>query len=192
MTYKTTATTASASQERPACSWSRRTADFATAPTWRSSWCTRRRRDTPTLYKTNSLGYRNREIGPKEGERILFLGDSITLGLAVNEPYTYVRQVETLARADGLSWETINAGVDGLGTNGELAVLSETGLSVSPDVVVLGFYHNDFLESPGIYLTRACQGFSTGASWRTNWRTSRFGSCTCPRRSARGATRRRC
>jgi lysophospholipase L1-like esterase len=109
-------------------------------------------RDTPTLYKTNSLGYRNREIGPKEGERILFLGDSITLGLAVNEPYTYVRQVETLARADGLSWETINAGVDGLGTNGELAVLSETGLSVSPDVVVLGFYHNDFLESPGIYL----------------------------------------
>ena len=33
-------------------------------------------------------------------------------------------------------------------------MLSETGLSVSPDVVVLGFYLNDFLESPGIYLTR--------------------------------------
>ena len=25
--------------------------------------------DTPTLYKTNSLGYRNPEIGPKRGER---------------------------------------------------------------------------------------------------------------------------
>ena len=83
----------------------------------------------------------------------------------MNEPYTYVRQVETLARADGLSWETINAGVDGLGTNGELAVLSETGLSVSPDVVVLGFYHNEFLESPGIS-SRGCQGLSTGVAWR--------------------------
>jgi hypothetical protein len=31
-------------------------------------------RDTPTFYKTNSLGYRNREIGPRSGERILFLG----------------------------------------------------------------------------------------------------------------------
>ena len=110
--------------------------------------------DTPTLYKTNSLGYRNRELGPKHGERILFLGDSITLGLALNEPDTFVRQVEDRARADGLDWETINAGVNGLGTNGELAVLTETGLSVSPDVVVLGFYLNDFLESPGIYLTR--------------------------------------
>jgi lysophospholipase L1-like esterase len=111
-------------------------------------------RDTPTLYKTNSLGYRNREIGPKRGERILFLGDSITLGLALNEPDTFVRLVEDLARTDGLGWETINAGVNGLGTNGELAVLNETGLSVSPDVVVLDFYLNDFLESPGIYLTR--------------------------------------
>jgi lysophospholipase L1-like esterase len=109
-------------------------------------------RDTPTLYKTNSLGYRNREIGPKQGERILFLGDSITLGLAVNEEYTFVRLVEGMARGDGLRWETVNAAVNGLGTNGELAVLNETGLSLSPDVVVLGFYLNDFLESPGIYL----------------------------------------
>jgi lysophospholipase L1-like esterase len=111
-------------------------------------------RDTPTVYKTNSLGYRNREIGPKQGERILFLGDSITLGLALNEQYTFVRRVEDLARADGARWETINAGVNGLGTNGELAMLNETGLTLSPDVVVLGFYLNDFLESPGIYLTR--------------------------------------
>jgi lysophospholipase L1-like esterase len=109
---------------------------------------------TPTIYRTNSLGYRNREIGPKHGERILFLGDSITLGLALSEEDTFVRRVEKLARAEGANWETVNAGVNGLGTNGELAVLNETGLSVAPDVVVLGFYLNDFLESPGIYLTR--------------------------------------
>ena len=110
--------------------------------------------ETPTLYRTNSIGYRNREIGPKQGERILFLGDSITLGLALNEPDTFVRRVEMIARAEGAGWETINAAVDGLGTNGELAVLYETGLALAPDVVVLDFYLNDFLESPGIYLTR--------------------------------------
>src|SRR5262249_1705173 len=109
--------------------------------------------ETPTLYKTNSLGYRNRELGPKRGERILFLGDSITLGLALNEPNTFVRLVENLARTDGLDWETVNAGVNGLGTNGELAVLSETGPTASPDGVVLAFYLNHFPESPGIYLT---------------------------------------
>jgi hypothetical protein len=70
----------------------------------------------------------------------------------VNEPYTFVCRVEGLAHGDGLPWETINAGVDSLGTNGELSVLNETGLSVSPGVVMLGFYLNDFLESPGIYL----------------------------------------
>lgn len=108
----------------------------------------------PLIYRTNSLGQRNREIGPKTGERILFLGDSITFGLGVNEAHTFVRQVEELAHRDGKAWETVNAGVNGLGTNGELAVLSESGLAVNPDVVVLGFYLNDFLESPGIFLTR--------------------------------------
>jgi lysophospholipase L1-like esterase len=108
----------------------------------------------PVLYRTNSLGYRNRELGPKSGPRILFLGDSVTLGLGVNEEYTFTRLVERLARQRNADWETINAGVNGLGTNGELAVLNETGLSVAPDVVVLCFYLNDFLESPGIYLTR--------------------------------------
>jgi len=108
----------------------------------------------PLIYRTNSLGQRNRELGPKTGERILFLGDSITFGLGVNEEHTFVRQVEALARRDGRAWETVNAGVNGLGTNGELAVLSESGLAVDPDVVVLGFYLNDFLESPGVFLTR--------------------------------------
>jgi lysophospholipase L1-like esterase len=105
------------------------------------------------VYRTNSLGYRNRELGPRGSARILFLGDSVTFGLGVNEDETFVRMVEALARRDGKSWETVNAGVSGLGTNGEIAVFTETGLSTQPDVVVLGFYLNDFLESPGIYLT---------------------------------------
>jgi lysophospholipase L1-like esterase len=108
--------------------------------------------DVRLVYRTNALGYRNPPIGPKHGRRILFLGDSITFGLGVNEEHTFVRRIEDLAGRDGRHWETVNAAVNGLGTNGEIAVLHETGLSVEPDVVVLGFYLNDFLESPGIYL----------------------------------------
>jgi len=99
---------------------------------------------------TNSLGYRNREIGPKSGRRVLFLGDSITFGDYVDERQTFVRRVEALARRDGLTWETINAGVGGVGLDNELAILLETGLSTEPDVVVLDFYLNDFQASPGI------------------------------------------
>ena len=108
----------------------------------------------PLVYRTNSLGYRNPEIGPKKGKRWLFLGDSITFGQGVNEEWTFVRLLENLARAQGENWETVNGAVEGLGTNGELAVLNETGLALKPDGVVLNFYLNDFLESPGIFLTR--------------------------------------
>ena len=108
----------------------------------------------PLVYRTNSLGYRNPEIGPKKGKRLLFLGDSITFGQGVNEEWTFVRLLENLARAQGENWETVNGAVEGLGTNGELAVLNETGLALKPDVVVLDFYLNDFLESPGIFVTR--------------------------------------
>ncbi len=108
----------------------------------------------PLVFKTNSLGYRNPEIGPKKGKRFLFLGDSITFGHGVNEEWTFVRLLEKLARSQGDNWEAVNGAVEGLGTNGELAVLNETGLGLKPDVVVLDFYLNDFLESPGIFITR--------------------------------------
>jgi lysophospholipase L1-like esterase len=105
-------------------------------------------------FKTNSIGYRNREIGPKSGRRILFLGDSITFGLGMPEENTFVRLVEDQARQKGENWETINSAVKGLGLNAELAILTETGLSLQPDLVVLDYYLNDFQESSGIYLTR--------------------------------------
>jgi lysophospholipase L1-like esterase len=104
-------------------------------------------------YKSNSIGYRNPEIGPKNGRRVLFLGDSITFGIGIPEENIFVRLVENLARQQGESWETINSAVGGSGMNAELAILTETGLSLQPDLVVLDFYLNDFQESPGIYLT---------------------------------------
>lgn len=102
------------------------------------------------VIETNSLGYRNRELGPKAGRRLLFLGDSITFGDYVDDRETFVRRIEAHARADGRDWETVNAGVGGIGIDHEIAILLETGIGIDPDVVVLDFYLNDFQASPGI------------------------------------------
>ncbi len=102
--------------------------------------------------ETNNLGYRNPSIGPKQGRRFLFLGDSITLAAYQREENTFVRRIERIAHQDGLSWETVNAGVAGTSLKNSLSILVETGLSVEPDVVVLGFYLNDFLDSYGVYI----------------------------------------
>lgn len=106
------------------------------------------------LIETNSLGYRNREIGPKQGKRILFLGDSVTFQDYLNEADTFVRQVEQKARANGQDWETINAAVGAISLKTELAILEESGIALQPDVVVLGFYLNDFQESKGVQIVQ--------------------------------------
>ena len=105
---------------------------------------------TPVEIRTNALGYRNREVGQKKGRRVLFIGDSITFADYLPEDESFVRQVETIARGHGLDWETINAGVGTISLKTELSILLETGLAQQPDVVVLGWYLNDFLDSPGV------------------------------------------
>ncbi|HJQ85803.1 MAG TPA: hypothetical protein VKA21_17070 [Candidatus Binatia bacterium] len=100
--------------------------------------------------RTNSLGFRNPEIGTKSRPRVLFLGDSITLGEYLEEDETFVRLVERRAAEEGAPLETINAGVNLIGLEEELAILLETGLRTEPDVVVVDLYLNDAFPSPGV------------------------------------------
>ena len=104
---------------------------------------------------TNDLGYRGPTIGSKRGTRFLFLGDSITLAAYQREENTFVRGIEHMSRRDGLDWETVNAGVAGTSLKNSLSILMETGSSITPDVVVVGFYLNDFLDSYGVYIEQA-------------------------------------
>lgn len=106
----------------------------------------------PVEIRTNSLGYRNPELGEKTKTRILFLGDSITVNEALPEDETFIRIIEDQAEVNGKQWETINTGVSGISTQNELAILHETGLSTQPDIVVINFYLNDFQESPGVFV----------------------------------------
>jgi hypothetical protein len=96
----------------------------------------------------NSLGFRDREIPAtkKENEvRILFLGDSITVGDYLDDNEVFVERAEYYLRRDlkGRAVEAINAGIGDVGTKEEIDILERRCLQVDPDVVALDFYLND-------------------------------------------------
>lgn len=75
--------------------------------------------------------------------RLLFLGDSFTLGYEVDGNQTYASVAERDLARRGIRAEAINAGISGFGTAEELVFLEWEGLRYRPDVVVLGFFWND-------------------------------------------------
>jgi len=117
--------------------------------------------------RTNSIGYRNPEIGKKTKKRILFLGDSVVFEDYLEEKNTCVRRIENNLLQKGIDVETINAGVGAVGTMNELAILQETGLNTEPDIVVLVFALNDFQPSPVFKMMRIPD--SLNWSWLINY-----------------------
>jgi lysophospholipase L1-like esterase len=112
-------------------------------------------RDAPLRWRysasngRNSLGLRNREVGPKAigSCRILFLGDSLVDwgNTSSGDLYTQVLERDLNSRFSHGEprIETINAGVPGYTTYQELQFLKIYGLDMRPDYVVLGFVLND-------------------------------------------------
>lgn len=97
----------------------------------------------------NSLGLRNREVGPKKAGtyRILFLGDSLiwTGETSSGELYTAAleRRLNSRSQNGPNSFEIINAGIPGYTTYQELEFLKIYGIDMKPDLVILGFVFND-------------------------------------------------
>jgi lysophospholipase L1-like esterase len=102
-------------------------------------------------FVTNSRGFRNaREIPyakPAGTVRVLALGDSHTQGYEVRQGFTYAAVAERTLAARMTAAEAINAGVSGWSTAEALAFLENEGVKYKPDVVVLGFYANDFEDN---------------------------------------------
>lgn len=100
---------------------------------------------------TNGRGFRDhRDYGPKPAGtfRILALGDSFTWGYGVAYEETYLRLLERRLNGNGRApVEIVKAGIPGLGTRQEMGVLQHYGLSVEPDLVVLGFIGEDMLNN---------------------------------------------
>lgn len=101
----------------------------------------------------NSLGMRDREyetVKPPGVRRILVLGDSYTWGYGVADDEIYTEILEAALNApnddphEGVSWEVLNTGVSGWGTDQQYLYLKEEGLRFEPDIVVVAFFvYND-------------------------------------------------
>ena len=114
--------------------------------------------DTPN-FKTNALGVRGPGLLPKkEGERrVLAVGDSFTLGLAVDQDQSFsARLSETL----GQNTTLYNAGVPGYGTQQATGLMRRLVPHIQPDLVLLTVYTgNDlrdnarWVKSPGLPTT---------------------------------------
>ncbi len=112
-------------------------------------------RDVPLRWRysptdgRNSLGLRNRELGPKETGtyRVLFLGDSLIWSGETTSGKLYTEILEhrlnTRCPNNVNSVEVINAGIPGYTTYQELEFLKIYGIDMEPDLVMLGFVFND-------------------------------------------------
>jgi hypothetical protein len=123
-------------------------------------------------YKNNSLGWRGpreyRETKPTDF-RVLFLGDSFTYGVGVNDDQTFAALVEKDLRADRMSVEVMNAGVPGKGTDYALKCFQTVGRKFHPDLTVLGFFCNDFQDNArGEYYNIGKQGELSAKSLNSN------------------------
>ena len=102
-------------------------------------------------FVTNSRGFRDtREFAyakPPGTLRILVLGDSHTQGYEVRQDATYAAVAERFLTSRGMRAEAINAGVSGYSTAEALVFLENEGYRYHPDVVVLGFFANDFEDN---------------------------------------------
>ncbi len=102
-------------------------------------------------FVTNGKGLRDKRefpyAKPAGTLRVLSLGDSHTQGYEVRQDATFSAVLERYLRHHGVRAEVLNAGVSGFSNAEELAYLENEGYKYHPDVVVLGFYANDFEDN---------------------------------------------
>lgn len=100
----------------------------------------------------NSHGQRDIErtfAKPPGTKRILMLGDSVVLGLAIRDlDDTITRRLERLYAAShpDMPVEVLNFGLAGYCTRGEAELLRVKGVKYDPDLVVVVFVENDFFD----------------------------------------------
>lgn len=107
--------------------------------------------DGTWVFKTNEKGFRNsRNFSyekPSGTVRVAVLGDSHTQGFEVRQEHTFSAIAERYLNVNGIKTEIINMGVSGFSTAEALVLLENEVLRYAPDVVVLGFFANDFEDN---------------------------------------------
>ena len=106
-------------------------------------------RSGDVTYAVNAAGYRGPlPAGAKAGKRVVFLGDSVTFGLGVEERQSFARLVEARLRSSVGPVDVVNLALFAYGPHEYLSTWRRLGRSLSPDVVVLQLHMNDFGAKP--------------------------------------------
>ena len=118
--------------------------------------------DGSWLFKTNAQGFRDtRDYDYEKApgvRRILCLGDSQTQGFEARQDRVYPAIIERRLGRLGHRVEVLNTGISGFGTAEQLAFLENEGIRYKPDVVVLGWFVNDFDDNEKSNLFRLREG----------------------------------
>jgi lysophospholipase L1-like esterase len=97
---------------------------------------------------TNRHGFRDVDYPTPEKpagiRRVAFLGDSVTLGMGVSFPETFVARVGARSREEGQALQALNFGVDGYNALQIRELLTARVLAFEPDQVVYVMSLNDF------------------------------------------------
>lgn len=89
-----------------------------------------------------------RPVGPKQGPRVLVLGDSVAFGYGLGQDETIARALERQARAAGAPLEALNAGVPGYATEQATRLFERLAPDLHPDVALLLFCLRNDLGVP--------------------------------------------
>lgn len=102
-------------------------------------------------FETNNQGYRDESdfTYRKDPEtlRIVVLGDSHTEGFEVHQDRTYAAVLENYLKKRDIRTEVYNMGVSGFGSDEELILLENEVVKYKPDIVILGFFANDYEDN---------------------------------------------
>jgi hypothetical protein len=81
---------------------------------------------------------------PAGVKRILFLGDSFTIGYGVKRERRFSDIIKKCLSSE---YQVFNMGMWGYGTDQELLILQEKGLKYSPDIVILSMFLDDLFTT---------------------------------------------
>lgn len=97
--------------------------------------------------KTNSLGFRDREVPIKSAKsiRIIALGDSFTFGWGVAEKEAWPKVLEARLQRKGHDLEVLNLGKGGAYTTQYLQIARKAIPLLKPDIVILSLLQEDDL-----------------------------------------------
>lgn len=101
-------------------------------------------------FHLNLDGMRDKEFKlqkPNGIKRIIGLGDSFTAGWGIkNASNLYLKKLENFLNRNEDKFEILNFGVGGYDTNDEIMTLREKAVNYKPDIVIIGYMLNDFMN----------------------------------------------